>query len=160
MRLALAAGPRGAAFVVSPTPIHCLLGTLGFGGTYRVVGRRGHHAHGRGAGGGARARRQRVQRGHEELRGAGADEDVVPVDGGVADQPVQPPHLVVQARLQEPAHVADVREVAHGLPPRDDDLGGGPRPPPELLEHGRVAAAPDNANVKAIVYNSANPQQW
>ena len=108
---------------------------------YRVVGRSGDDADGLAGGSGGGVGGEGVERGHEELGGAGADEDVVAVDGGVADDAVEAAHLAVELRLEEPADVGHVGEVAHRLPPRDDDLRRVAGLPPELLEHGRVAAA-------------------
>lgn len=122
-------------------------------GTYRVVWSRGDNADGvAGAGGG-----ERVEGGHEELRGAGADDDVVLVPGGgVADGAVEAAHLAAELGLQEPAHVADVGEVAHRLPPWDHDLRQRPRLPPERLEHGRVPAAPDTHTHTANKMSTVN----
>ena len=76
----------------------------------------------------------------EELRGAGAHHNVTALSDRIAHQLVQRPDLVVKLMLHEP-HMLVLCEVAHALPPRDDDAAARPVLEPVLLEHGGVATA-------------------
>lgn len=108
---------------------------------YRIVGRGGDDAGG-GAVAAVAAVGEGVERGLEELRGAGADDDVAAVVRHcVADEAVEAADLGGEFGLQEPAQGGGVGEVAHRPPPRDHDRRLLPRLLPERLEHRRIAAA-------------------
>lgn len=105
-----------------------------WGGTYGVERGCGNHT------GGRRlvVWGESVESGLEELRGAGAHHNVTALGHRIAHQLVQRPDLVVKLMLHKP-HMLVLCEVAHALPPGDDDAAARPVLEPVLLEHGGVA---------------------
>lgn len=75
---------------------------------------------------------------------------MVSINHGIADEPVETPHLALEARLDEPADATEVGEVAHRLPSRDEDGGAVSCPAPELLIHSRVATTTTKERNKEV----------